>query len=992
MNNRALVLISRAAALLNLSIPATCIKYLKRRILVLTGNRFSYFKTKALLAIIFIILFNKAGAQAPTGYVLSTADEFTAPTLDTAMWKYRIGTAGLSFCRPENVVLDNGKLKVNLKRETYQGKNLTGGGVITKVPFRYGYFEVSVKMNAGHGWHDSFWTSWLSGFDDQNPAHQVADKREIDCFERYPDYANNYFTYGTIQWTPIKGNANRDFQTVTQNLTTSYNTFGFECTPDYINYFYNGSLLKTIDARQLPQHDIFLWLTSIGEAADASDSVAVYFDYLRCYTIDAASYNTRKASFIAHLDSLKLPTHSAGKDLWIEAENFKNVSNWTKELDENALVLKGFTSYLASRDSAALTASTGLKVDSAATYRLWVRSRDASTAPGLRKFKVIINGQPANKQFGTHGVNGYAWQDGGLFTLPAGTSMAKIYDSSQYFARCDKLLLTTDMSFTPDGIGGNSNVVYVSTVTGNVPFTAGNIVVARVGDGSSGLTLNSAEKVFLDEYTTSGLFVRSHSMPNISTDANKKLTLPVSTSDHTEGILTASPDGQYLALAGYDAAPGFASVSSSASATINRTVAIIDANGVVNTSTRLNTFTGTTARGAVTSNGTDIWVTGGSSGIRYTTTGATASTAIASQSGRSLNIFGGQLYGSTTATGLRIIKVGSGLPTTTGQTVTNLPGIPTTSGSPYGIYMADLSTSVAGVDVLYVTDEFSNVLSKYSLVSGSWVLNGRIGNSADYYWGLAGQTSGTQVTLYITRKNAGSTSGGGELAVLTDTSGYNGTFSGTPTALATAATNTLFKGVALAPESLTSMSVLRQQQAPDESFAGQMENNVVQLNWRTTNKTGQTYFDVYRMADGKNGEYIGRVPSKAIAGIQYAMSDYHPLEGTNQYALEQIDADGKVLKRSTTTVLNSKHHPIGFRIYQTDSYQSLHVAISSHNALEGLLQIIEINSGKILYKGYLKAPSGESDSVIQVKGLQPGLYSARYAVSGQVLNFKFAKQ
>src|SRR5262249_30763021 len=58
---------------------------------------------------------------------------------------------------------------------------------------------------------------------------------------------------------------------------------------------------------------------------------------------------------------------------------------------------------------------------------------------------------------------------------------------------------------------------------------------------------------------------------------------------------------------------------------------------------------------------------------------------------------------------------------------------------------------------------------------------------------------GTTVTLFATRKGGSGAAGGGELVSLVDTSGYNGTFSGTPTLLATAATNTSFRGVAMAP-------------------------------------------------------------------------------------------------------------------------------------------------------------------------------------------------
>ncbi|MRG48913.1 family 16 glycosylhydrolase [Chitinophaga sp. SYP-B3965] len=758
---------------------------------------------KTVLPIALMLLFAlQSHAQAPSGYTLTWSDEFNTGTLDTTMWKYRIGVSSASYQRSENVSQDSGKIRIALKKETYMGKDFTGGGIITKTPRRYGYYEVRVKIDGGFGWHEAFWTSWLCGFDDPNAgASQTMPRIEIDCFEHYPDYAGNYYTYGTIQWYPIQGNANRDYRTVSENLTTSYNTFGFEYTPDYLNYFYNGNLVKTIDTRKLPTHDIYLWLSGIATKPNATDSGTTFFDYLRCYEISPANYNTRKTAFIAYLDSLKLPIQSSGKDLWIEAEDFKDPKNWTKELDENATVLKGFTSKVVGRDSSELTATTTIRIDSAGTYKLWVRARDFTTGPGTRKFKVFVNGQLVAGEFGTHGINGYAWQNGGLFYLPAGNVTIKIFDSSQNFARCDKLLLTTDTTFIPVGSGGNSNVLHVEPLLDYPPFTAGNIVVTRIGNGAAALVAGNAQPVFLDEYTTAGVLVRSIPMPVAAIGLNKKFTLSMSTTDHTEGYLSRSPDGRFLALAGYDATPGLASVNTSASATVNRVVGIINAAGTINTTTGLNTFSGVVVRSAVTSNGTDIWTTGGNNGIRYATIGSLSSVALATQTARCLQIFDNQLYGSTTATNFRIAKIGTGLPQTAGQTLTNLPGIATASGSPYGIYMADLSSAVAGVDVMYVAEEGTNALSKYSLVAGTWVLNGKIGSITDTYRGLTGEQSGSHVVLYATRKNSGATAGGGEIVSVLDTTGYNASFASMPVVLlATAATNTLIRGIALAPD------------------------------------------------------------------------------------------------------------------------------------------------------------------------------------------------
>lgn len=739
-------------------------------------------------------------AQPPADYYPVWSDEFNAPTLDTVNWKYRVDKSGTSYQRPENVTLDSGKLRINLVKETYEDRSFTGGGIITKIPRRFGYYEVKVKLAGSYGWHEAFWTSYLSGFDDPNPEyHLLPGRLEIDCFEHYADHANNYFTYGAIEWAPIHGNVNRDYKTTVPDLSTSYNTFGFEYTPDYLNYYFNGTLLKTVDTRDLPPHDLFLWLTAIATKADAAISGTVFFDYLRCYEISPENYALRKMPFLQYLDSLRGTTSSAGRDLWIEAEDFIQPNNWILERESGVKVIRGLTSTVTGRDSLERTAATGIVVDSAATYTLWVRARDYSATPGLRKFKVFINGIKSDTLFGDHSTNGYAWEKGGRFYLSAGANKIEIFDHSQYYARCDRLLLTTDTNFIPGGLGGARNTEHETTAIGIYPFEPGNLVVVRIGDGASPLTMGQSHKVFLDEYTTSGALVRSRPMPLLVLGTNRRFTLSVSGSDHTEGYLNRSPNEQYLALGGYDAAPGYSGVASSPYSAVKRVVALVNPQGIINTSTMLNTFSGTSIRSAVTSNGYDVWAAGGNNGIRYASRSDTTSKAIVTQSGRCLKIFEDQLYTSSTFTGFRIAKAGSGLPKTTGQTMTNLPGIVTSSGSPYDLFLADLTTLVDGPDVLYVADEGNNGLSKYSLVNGSWVFNGRTGSSADQYRGLTAQATPSGVVLYATRMNSGSVNGGGEVVTITDTGGYNTSFTGTPQLLITAAPNTLIRGIALSP-------------------------------------------------------------------------------------------------------------------------------------------------------------------------------------------------
>jgi hypothetical protein len=320
------------------------------------------------------------------------------------------------------------------------------------------------------------------------------------------------------------------------------------------------------------------------------------------------------------------------------------------------------------------------------------------------------------------------------------------------------------------------------------PIAAGDIVLYRVGTGSGSLT-SAAANVFLDEYTQTGTFVQSIAMPTAVSGSNNVLT--ASGSATSEGELTLSADGRYLVLTGYNASVGTGSVKGTSG---NRTVGLVDMNGNTNTSTVLtdSSFAGDNIRSAVSTNGTDLWVAGtatsaANGGVRYTTVGSTTSTQLSTTvpNVRQVEIFNGQLYASDgSGSTNRISTVGNGQPTTSGQTMTNLPGIPASGTSPYTFFMADLNAGVAGMDTLYVADDAAGV-TKYSLTGGTWVSNGTVVSKGT---GLAGVITGGNVQLF-------ETSGGNKLVSILDTSGYNGTFSATANTIATAATNTAFRGL-----------------------------------------------------------------------------------------------------------------------------------------------------------------------------------------------------
>jgi hypothetical protein len=275
----------------------------------------------------------------------------------------------------------------------------------------------------------------------------------------------------------------------------------------------------------------------------------------------------------------------------------------------------------------------------------------------------------------------------------------------------------------------------------------------------------------------------------------------------SEGFIAQSADGAVLTLAGYNSAPGGTNSGVNASV-VNRVVGVVDiATGNVDTTTALtDAYNASNVRSATALNANYLYTggnggsgQGASAGGRVTTTGSTTSTQLNTNNTniRVVEAAYGQLYASTASgTNLGIGTIGTGFPNSA-TSFTLLPGMPTTgSRSMYDFWFASPTT-------LYVADDGSAANGggiqkwQFNSTSSLWELqyillsnapNGSFaGTSTTAVRGLTGWTNGTVVNLYATA----AVSSANNLITISDT----GVGGGTATVLATAPTNTVFRGV-----------------------------------------------------------------------------------------------------------------------------------------------------------------------------------------------------
>ncbi len=172
-----------------------------------------------------------------------------------------------------------------------------------------------------------------------------------------------------------------------------------------------------------------------------------------------------------------------------------------------------------------------------------------------------------------------------------------------------------------------------------LPLASTNIVVARVGDGAQALSGATGNTIYLDEYTTNGVYVSTVQVPDEATGkaygtggatsliGSPALLAQGAGADAVNGAMLTLSGGsqQYLNFAGYCLQYPFTGTDVTATpnaSTAWRGLATLDAFGgysLAYTNQGLYSGGNHTIRGMVTLDGTNYWTTGqaGSGGVKY---------------------------------------------------------------------------------------------------------------------------------------------------------------------------------------------------------------------------------------------------------------------------------------------------------------------------------------------------------------------------------------
>jgi hypothetical protein len=519
-----------------------------------------------------------------------------------------------------------------------------------------------------------------------------------------------------------------------------------------------------------------------------------------------------------------------------------------------------------------------------------------------------------------------------------------------------------------------------------VPFTAGNIVVLRVGDGTNALS-NKGNALFLDEYNpTTKTKVQSIALPTAVNGANQPIVL--SGTATSEGALARSANGQFLTIAGYSSAVGVSTVSLSTTTgtVVPRVVAIVKNDASINTAKTLTNYaSANNPRGAYSNDGNSVWLVSGTKGLQYSTINSTDSAILVSNKVstgatisnlRTVAEYSGQLFVSTgSGSSVRIGAVGTGLPTDTGKLITPVPGLPIASpASPYAFYAAKVPSSIPIENVLYVADDNTNGaggIKKYALniLTSSWDSVGVI-DAGSVYRGLTGVVNGSSVILYATRNSD-------SLVTITDNAAYNAApSSNTYDVIAAAPSGTAFRGVALTPVSAPlAINGLQLTLEP--------KNGSVNLSWSIDNISEANNFVIEKSSNGNDFSDLKTVTP--TQNKNYTFTDKQVNNAIAYYRIKVTKKDGNKFYSNVAVLKQNIDQSI--KLYPNPAKDFVVVETKVHSQT---IELEMLNSiGRSISK--IIVPANQTMVYIPINNLAKGSYFISYKIGDTKFIEQFVK-
>ena len=191
-------------------------------------------------------------------------DEFNIDgALNNELWDYEIGRGQKGWGnnelqyytdRPENIIVENGMLKITAIKESFEGASYTSSRITTKGKYekKYGRFEARMQLPWGQGMWPAFWllgsnideVSWPNCGEIDIMENRGSEPTIISSAVHGPNYSGG---------NPIF----KSYNLGDSRFDTEFHIFGIEWGPDYINFYLDDILYNQITPSDVPGDWVF---------------------------------------------------------------------------------------------------------------------------------------------------------------------------------------------------------------------------------------------------------------------------------------------------------------------------------------------------------------------------------------------------------------------------------------------------------------------------------------------------------------------------------------------------------------------------------------------------------------------------------------------------------------------------------------------------------------------------------------------------------------
>jgi len=177
-------------------------------------------------------------------------DEFNyTGTPDPMKWNKSIGNGYFGWGnnelqyftgRSENVRVEDGKLKITARSESYKGFNYTSAKIVSAKKQRYGRYVINAKMPLGSG----LWPA-IFGFGERHKDYNMATWPKCGEFDIVEVKGQNIHEVNYNVHTANSYGASNMVTLPTNVALDQFNEYRIDWTPDYIKWYFNGKLMRT---------------------------------------------------------------------------------------------------------------------------------------------------------------------------------------------------------------------------------------------------------------------------------------------------------------------------------------------------------------------------------------------------------------------------------------------------------------------------------------------------------------------------------------------------------------------------------------------------------------------------------------------------------------------------------------------------------------------------------------------------------------------------